>query len=398
MKKTKLQIPAKSMTAAVESGAIEKAVKDSGGSSTKMYRIPIDKIETIPGFNVRVNSDEYLAHRDRLAASIAANGFDETKPLTGYAGKNEDGQNVIFVTDGHTRLDAVRTYNSDPDTKQADEITELPVVVRRDQPSMTDLTVALHTSNSGRPLTPFELGVVVERLLSEEGADKAEIARRLAVTPRYLDDVLLLAGAPAKVRNHVLRDEISSTMAIQELRRSPEKAAERIGAAVEKAQSKGKKRATAKDVGPKLKRQTEMLDVPAGSNIKEIVKAVAAKVREHFPVEGTGDDRETIRLGEIKLVIGVEEEPKPEPKKKAPAKKKPAAKKAPAKKKPAAKKAPAKKKASDDADTRAAIEAEADRQSREDDLGIEGAEMLDEPNDLPPPPASGSAGDEEVDI
>lgn len=408
----KLNIPESKMTPAIEGGAIEKAVKDAGGSTTKMYRVPIDKLALIPGFNVRVDSEDYIAHRDTLARSIAANGFDETKPLTGYVGKDGD-TNVIFITDGHTRLDAVKTFNADPDTAADAEIKDLPVVVRRDAPSMTDLTVALHTSNSGRPLTPFELGVVVKRLLAEDGADKDNIAKRLAVTPRYLDDVILLAEAPAKVRNHVLAGEVSSTMAIQELRRDPKAAAERITAAVSKAASKGKKRATAKDVGPKLKRGTTTVEVPAGMNMKELVKAVAALVREAIPATGEGDDKVAARVGEIKLVIGVEPEPKPA---KAPAKKSATANKpAPAKKPATAKKAatakkPAAAKGDAHADTAKAVAAEADRQAKEagdqpepevedqqDDLGIEGVEPIDEENDLPPPPAS-ATGDAEVDI
>lgn len=368
----KLHIPKANMTAPIESGAIEKAVKDSGGSSTKMYRIPVAKILRIPGFNVRVDSEDYIAHRDMLVNSIKANGFDETKPLTGYVGKDDKGENVIFVTDGHTRLDAVETFNADPDAKKEDEIDALPVVVRRDQPSMADLTVALHTNNTGRPLTPFELGVVVKRLLAEEDADKAEIARRLAVTPRYIDDVLLLADSPAKVRNHVLTGEVSSTMAIQELRRDPATAADRISAAVAKASAKGKKRATAKDVGPKLKRVTETMEVPVGTNMKELVKDVATKVREMIPVEGEGDDRVTVRVGEIKLVIGVEEEPKAKPKKKTPAKKKAAPKKAKPESEP---------------------EAENQAEPEADDLGIEGAEPAD---DAPPPEAE--AEDEDLSL
>lgn len=377
----KLHIPDSKMTPGIEAGAIEKAVKDAGASSTKMYRVPIDKIKLIPGFNVRVDSEDYLAHRDDIAASIKANGFDETKPLAGYVGKEGD-ENVIFVTDGHTRLDAVKTFNSDPDTKKEDEIDMLPVVVRRDQPSMADLTVALHTSNSGRPLTPYELGIVVKRLLTDEGADKNEIARRLAVTPRYLDDVILLADAPAKVRNHVLAGDVSSTMAIQELRRDPAAAADRISSAVSKAQGKGKKRATAKDVGPKLKRQTQVVSVAAGDNMKELVKNVAAMIREAIPATGDGDDKSAERVAEIKLVIGVE----------APAKPKKAAKK-----KPAAKKAASKPKAS----AKKGDEPEAEQPEDEtgDDLGIEGAQPLeDEDADLPPPPSTKGDPGDEVDI
>jgi ParB family chromosome partitioning protein len=402
----KMHIPESKMTPAIAGGAEATAVKAAGATADKMYRVPIDKLRVIPGFNPRVDSDDYLAHRDTIAARIAANGFLDTKPLSGYVGKDGD-ENVIFITDGHTRLDAVQTFNADPDTAADREIKDLPVVVTREKPSMTDLTVALHTSNSGRPLTPFELGVVVKRLLAEDGADKENIAKRLAVTPRYLDDVILLAEAPAKVRNHVLAGEVSSTMAIQELRRDPAKAAERITAAVTKATASGKKRATAKDVGPKLKRGTQTVAVAAGTNMKELVKQIAALVREAIPATGEGDEKVSARVGEIKLVIGVEAEPKPK-KKKAPAKKAAAAKPAA---KPAAKTAPAKKGSATDSDTAKAIAAEADRQSKAagetvepeveeqaDDLGIEGVEPVDGDLDLPPPPAvksdAGGNGDD----
>lgn len=395
---SKLHIPAAKMVPAIESGAIDKAAKEAGATTTKMYRVPIDKIRLIPGFNVRVDSEDYLAHRDMLVDSIRANGYDETKPIAGYVGK-EDGKDVIFVTDGHTRLDAVKTFNSDPDLKTEDEITMLPVLVRRDQPSMADLTVSLHTSNSGRPLTPYELGIVVKRLLTEENADKEDIARRLAVTPRYIDDVILLAEAPVKVRNHVLAGEVSSTMAIQELRRDPKAAAERISTAVSKAQGKGKKRATAKDVGPPLKRSTQLVDVPAGLNMKELVKGIAKMIRDSIPTEGEGDEQTVARVGEIKLVIGVEAEPKPA----APAKaKKPAAKKkTPAKAKPAAEEAPepAAEAPAKPKRRKAAAKTETPPAEEADALPVEGAlPVEDEDLDLPPAPATGGVEADEVDI
>lgn len=400
---SKLHIPAAKMVPAIAPGAIDKAAKEAGATTAKLYLVPLGKIELIPDFNVRVDSEDYLAHRDMLVESIRANGYDETKPLAGYVGKKDD-KDVIFVTDGHTRLDAVKTFNSDPDLSTEDEITMLPVLVRRDKPSMADLTVSLHTSNSGRPLTPYELGIVVKRLLTEEGADKDDIARRLAVTPRYIDDVILLAEAPAKVRNHVLAGEVSSTMAIQELRRDPKAAAERIGAAVAKAQDKGKKRATAKDVGPRLKRQTQIVEVPAGMNMKELVKSIAKMVRDSIPAEGEGDEQTAARVGEIKLVIGVEApaaEPKPA---KAPKKAKPAAKKAPAKAKPAAapepapaEEAPAKTKPK--RRKTAATPVETPPEAEADDLPIEGAlPLVDEDLDLPPAPATGGVEADEVDI
>lgn len=393
----KLHIPDSKPIAAIAAGSTEKAVKDAGATTGKLYRVPIAKIKLIPGFNVRVDSEDYTAHRDQIAASIRENGYDETKPLAGYVGKDGD-KNVIFLTDGHTRLDAVALVNADPDTKTEDEIDSLPVIVRRDAPSMTDLTVALHTSNTGRPLTPFELGVVVKRLLAEDGADKGDIARRLAVTPRYLDDVLLLADSPAKVRNHVLNGTVSSTMAIQELRRNASEAGDRIEAAVKKATGSGKRRATAKDVGPKLKRQTQTVSVAAGDNMKELVKNVAAMIREAIPATGEGDDKSAERVAEIKLVIGVEAPPKA---KKTKAKKTGNASKKKADSAPADKGEDTKSDASESKPKKRGKKAKpAAEEPKDDDLGVEGAEALEDGDlDLPKPPAvKGEGGDEEVDI
>lgn len=304
----KLTIPSAKLGTALVAGSTDKAAKQAEATSSKLLHVPVAQIKPIPGFNVRVDSDDYLAHRDMLVESIRANGFDETKPLAAYVAK-EGEHDVFYVTDGYTRLDAVNTLNSDPDVLAENEIGTLPVLVRRSAPTLEDLTVALHTNNSGRPLTPFELGVVVKRLLTMEGVDKARVAARLAVTARYIDDVLLLADAPAKVRSHVLRGEFSSTAAIQELRRDPAAAVERISAAVAKATASGKKRATAKDVGVKMHKVRTTVSIAAGTDMKEIVKAVASQVRAAIAVQEVGEGENMAKIatvdGTINLVIEV---------------------------------------------------------------------------------------------
>lgn len=322
-KTPKLALPSSKVDINLTAGSIEPAMKAAEAKSTKLFRVPVAHIKTIPGFNVRVPSPEYLAHRDTIAESIRANGYDDTKPLAGYVAKEGDA-NVIYVTDGHTRLDAVNTINADPDTPEEAEIKMLPVVVRSPAPSLTDLTVALHTANNGRPLTPFELGVVVKRLLRDEGADKAEIAKRLAVTPRYLDDVLLLVNGPKEVRQAVLDGNVSATLAIQELRKSPEKAVEKITAAVSKS---GGKKVTKKALGPKMQKIKATVSVATDTDMKEIVKAVAAKVREAIPNDGDDESPSAAVDGTITITIEVPAAEKPKATPKKTTAKKPAAKK-----------------------------------------------------------------------
>ena len=401
----KLTLPKAKFAHELTSAPVDPTMKAAEATTAKLYRVPVDKIKPIPGFNVRVESPDYIAHRDTIRASIAANGYDPTKPLAGYVAKEGD-ENVIYVTDGHTRLAAVQDFNADPDTAEKDEIATLPVMVHPKEVSLTDLTVALHTANSGRPLTPFELGVVVKRLLAEEGAKKSDIAKRLGVTSRYLDDVLLLANADAKVKQHVAAGSVSSTMAIQLIRKDADSAAEKIEAAVKKTAGTGKK-ATKKHTGPKMQKVAVSVSVEEGGDMKEIVKAAAAAIREAIPAnEGEDDTKVSAVDGKINLVIEI---PAPEKPKAAP--KKAAAKKAPAKKAKAAPAAdaeetetkPAKKAVAKKAPAKKAAAKKAPAKKGKADLGIEGAEEVSDDDEvaiLPPKVASDAdvPDDEEVDI
>ena len=402
-KEEKTKLPSGKFTHDFQGGAVDAAMKAADAKASKLYNVPVGKIKVIPGFNPRVQSADYAAHRDNLVALIQANGFDSTKPLVGYVAKEGD-KNVIYVTDGHTRLDAVNTINADPDTAEKDEIATLPVLVKAKESSLTDLTVALHTSNTGRPLTPFELGIVVKRLLAEDGATKADIARRLAVTPRYLDDVLLLADADGKVKRHVASGAVSSTLAIGLLRKDADTAAEKIEAAIS---TKGStKKVTKKDVGPKMQKVKSTVSVAEGTDMKEIVKAVAAKVREAVnAVEGDDDVKLAAVDGTITILIEV---PAPE-KAAAPAKKKAAKKPA---EKPAKKSAPKPAEEPESPPAPAKTAKKAVKKGKDkakkakkpaDDLGIEGATAVsddgidDEPAMLPPVVHSDDI-EEEVDI
>lgn len=396
-----LTIPSSKVSISLAAGSTDAGMKAADAKTGKLYNVPIEKIRPIDGFNVRVDTPDYRAHRDMLADSMRANGYDSTKPLAGFVAKEGDA-NVIYVTDGYTRLDAANLVNQD---EGGPTITTLPVLVRSPAPSLTDLTVALHTNNTGRPLTPFELGVVVKRLLKEDGADKATIAKRLAVTPRYLDDVLLLVNSPKAVRTAVLEGDVSSTMAIQQLRKAgdnPDKAAEAITAAVSAAKAKGKKKATAKDTGPKMVKTKHTVSVAAGTDMKEIVKAVAAHVRAQVASVPHATDPEAKVAdtdGTVTLTIEV---PAPLEEKKAPAAKK-----------TASAKTPAIKQAAKEAAEEATAEAKKPRRKKAaapaadaaDDLGIPGAEVAsdgldDEPAMIPPVVKNGEGvdDDQEVDI
>lgn len=406
----KLNLPKAKFKHELHPAAVEATMKAAEATSAKLYRVPVDKIKTIPGFNVRVESVGYVAHRDAIRASIAANGYDTTKPLAGYVAKEGD-ESVIYVTDGHTRLAAVNAFNADPDTAEKDEITHLPVLVHPKEISLTDLTVALHTANSGRPLTPYELGVVVKRLLAEEGSTKGDIASRLGVTPRYLDDVLLLANADSKVKQHVAAGDVSSTMAIQLLRKDSDTAAEKIEAAVQKTAGTGKKATKKHTEAAKTQKVKVQFNYTKGQDMKEIVKAAAAAIRDAIPADEGEDDVKTAAVkGFVSITVELPAADKPKADKPKPKAKTKVKAKAPADdEKPKAKsedKVGRKQKAKVGSDEAAKPKPKKKPKAAApaDDLGIDGAEALGDDDDneaaiLPPKVASDAdVPDDEVDI
>lgn len=284
----KLTIPSDKPDIILSAGKM-KTIIDSAVSKEAEYMVKVQDIQPIPGFNVRIrDTTDYRTDLDALKQSIRENGFYPNKPLAGFIGKSGDAD-VIFVTDGHRRLEAVNEINEE-DVDGTQEIKAIPVVLRPKETSLDDLTIALVQDNSGRPLTPFEMGVVVKRLMNSQDAEgkptftKADIARRLSITERYIDDLMLLVAAPAKVRTAVLEGNVSSTLAIQEMRRDPKKAEERLTTAVTKAKAAGKAKATKKDIST-VKMQTIRFNVSmaTGDTMGDVLKTVAAEVRKLVP-------------------------------------------------------------------------------------------------------------------
>jgi ParB family chromosome partitioning protein len=220
-------------------GGIKSAMKEVQASSRDLWSVEIDSINVLPGFNVRTLGDDYDAHIRELADSIKAEGFYQDKPLAGYVARVGDKQ-VIYLTDGHCRLAATLLAIS-----EGAEITRLPMVVSSQGTSMEDLTVALYKTNTGKPLTPYETGVVCKRL-SRFGWDVSQIASRLNIGSTYVEGLLLLVSAPFEIREMVQKGQVSATMAIQALRTKGDGALAMLQAGLEVAKTSGKSKVTAK--------------------------------------------------------------------------------------------------------------------------------------------------------
>ena len=200
----------------ITAGPVKATMKDAGASSSDLWNVPVAAIRIMEGFNVRVHNTDYAAHICEIGESILANGFMKDKPLSGFVA-NEGGQNIIYVTDGHSRLEAVAYAN-----ERGAQITTVPVVTKPAGTGIEDLTIGLVTSNSGKPLTPIEKAAVVKRLVGY-GMEEAVIAKRLGFTVGYVGDLLKLIAAPKKIRAMVESGEVSASNGanVDELPKNP---------------------------------------------------------------------------------------------------------------------------------------------------------------------------------
>lgn len=218
-------------------GNVKAAMKEAGAVSADLWQVAPDRLRVLEGFNARVKNEAYTGRVRWIADSIKANGYYKDKPLSGFVAR-EDGVDVIYVTGGHRRHEAVHLAIS-----EGVEVPHVPVVIKPKGTGMEDLTVDLIVGNEGEPLTTYEQAVVCKRLAGF-GWDSKEIARRVGYsTAQYVDGLLALAGAPLPIRKMVIESVISATMAIEAIKKHGDEATDVLLAAVVKA---GGGRVTAK--------------------------------------------------------------------------------------------------------------------------------------------------------
>ena len=235
----------------ITSGSVKSGMKSAGASSGDLWMVPIESILVMEDFNVRTNNSEYVAHIESLASSIFENGFWRDKPLSGFVAK-QDGQDCIYVVDGHSRLAAAKKA-----IEKGAPITHLPMVTKPAGTNAEDLIVGLVVSNTGKPLTPLEKALVCKKLTDHHGMSAAEIGRRLNFTSQYVGELLKLVSAPRKIRLMVESGEISASNAVAAVEKHGSKAAEFIEQKLTVAKASGKKKVTQAALAPKKNKVLE---------------------------------------------------------------------------------------------------------------------------------------------
>jgi ParB-like chromosome segregation protein Spo0J len=226
--------------------------------------VPVGDVHVLENLNLRVKgTPEYDEAVDEFAASIAANGFYADKPLAGYL----DADGKVIVIDGHRRLEAIQRLNNA--SLDGDIVGQVPVVLKSEDSTLPDLTIAMIQSSSGKELTMFEKGIGVRRLMAD-GMDKDEIARRLGVTTKSVDNYIAVASVPAKARDLLLDGKVTSTHVLR-----AKGDAAKLQAMVDRAAQKGRSKAREGDAA-------EMTPTVGPNDIASVTTAIGP-VSESYP-------------------------------------------------------------------------------------------------------------------
>ena len=208
---------------------------------TDLLKIDPRAIDVQEGFNARTDYGDIESLRD----SIIENGVEV--PMKVY--RNPEAKGRYILVDGHRRHRAtMMAINGGAD------IAYVPARLAERNSNQESRLFDMIITNDGKPLSTYEQGVVYNRLLSY-GYNQSEIAKKIGKSAALVGNAIRLATAPKVIQDYITQDMISSSLASQILRDTPNEVDQirAIRAAVKSAQSKAddttkKVRVTAKDI------------------------------------------------------------------------------------------------------------------------------------------------------
>lgn len=215
------------------------ALKDLAESRAALLNFDPRKLKVKAGLNTRdVRTPDNEAHIEWLAQSIAEEGVKN--PLTIFM---ENGE--VFVADGHCRLAAALRAIAN-----GASIETVPCIPEQRGTNDVDRVLSQVIQNSGKPLTPLELGANFRKAM-QLGAKIEEIAQRVCKSVSYVSQMIDFQGAPQEVHEMVRNGEVSATLAAKVHRERGTDAAVILRGAVKAARDNGQAKATEKHVAPR---------------------------------------------------------------------------------------------------------------------------------------------------
>jgi ParB/RepB/Spo0J family partition protein len=203
-----------------------------------MFTLPLDAIVTEDNFNPRnYRLPENREHLDELKRSIRELGV-QVPLLVRF---DSETRSAVLV-DGECRLRACREL-----AKEGTEIKGVPVIQVPGNNEADRLLISL-TSNTGKPLSKWEIGGAFRRLIAFAWTPK-QIADKTGYKERFITEAMELTDAPDDVKHLLSEAAVTPSLALSVIRKSGGKATLILREKVEKAKAAGKKTA-ARDTKP----------------------------------------------------------------------------------------------------------------------------------------------------
>jgi ParB-like chromosome segregation protein Spo0J len=158
--------------------------------------------------NEQINSRNDYGDISNLADNIRTNGL--IKPLEGF----ETSDGLFHIRDGFRRFRAL--------TELSQQGFEFPVpclVKSESEFSEADSLYLQINGNSGKSLTPLELGKVLQDL-ELAGQTIPEICKRCTFSEQYIRDILALSYAPGIIQEMITEGNVSSSVVIQAMKKT----------------------------------------------------------------------------------------------------------------------------------------------------------------------------------
>ena len=218
------------------------------GSASDMYMVTPGNIRVIEDFNPRVKDRIYWEGDEEagiegiidLAKSMKQNGFYRHKPLAGYVAL-VDGVEVVFLTEGHRRLDAALYWMNN---LGGPEDLQVPLVSSPRGTNMLDLNYALFQSNRSEDFRPFEKCIWVKRMHTMYGQTEASISSKTGLSLSFIRSALIVVSAPDDIAMMVQQGRISVTSAADAVMEHKEKVVEVLKQAEANSIANGKRKIT----------------------------------------------------------------------------------------------------------------------------------------------------------
>lgn len=207
-------------------------------TKTDIYKIDPRSIVVVDGFNSRIDFGDI----DELAEQIKAQGV--LNPITVIPFKDEDGTEKYRLVDGERRFRAVSKLLAD-----GVDIPRVPALFASKSSDEVNMLMQQIMRNQGKPFNEYEYGVAFKKF-ADMGMSNSEIAKNLGLAKWKVDCFLAHLRRDERVQKLMREDKITGVDVrhIYQAAKDEDAAVKQILKLVEKAEKKGEKKVSLKDL------------------------------------------------------------------------------------------------------------------------------------------------------